>query len=146
MGSFLSGIRQEALSPEALRVALEDLSCGAVCIFEGRVRDMHEGREVSSLSYDCYVPMAEMELAALLEKARQRWDLGAGVALHRIGNLELGDIAVWIGVASGHRTEAFEACRFLIEEIKLHLPVWKKETYAGIGSQWQEGQPLAGKS
>lgn len=115
---------------------LDDKSCGGLSIFEGRVRTHNEGREVARLEYESYEPMALRQMAALRETAIKRWNLGKAVMAHRIGHIPIGEAAVWIGVASEHRSEAFEACRFLIDEVKLKVPIWKQETYASGKHAW----------
>jgi adenylyltransferase/sulfurtransferase len=118
------------------RALLEDKACGGICVFEGRVRTHNEGKEVASLSYECYQGMALRQMSLLREEALRRWKLGKAVLAHRVGPIPIGDEAVFIGVASAHRAEAFEACRFLIDEVKLKVPIWKKETYASGDFAW----------
>lgn len=109
---------------------LDDNSCGGRCIFEGRVRTHNLGKEVAALSYECYEPMAMRQMEALRGLAMGRFSLRKAVLAHRIGPVPMGEVAVWIGVASVHRDEAFAACRFLIDEVKLKVPIWKRETYS----------------
>jgi molybdopterin synthase catalytic subunit len=115
---------------------LDDASCGGQCVFEGRVRTHNEGREVLALAYECYEPMALRQMAELRNLALERFKLGKAVLAHRIGAVPIGEAAVWIGVASAHREEAFSACRFLIDEVKLKVPIWKKETYHSGNCAW----------
>ncbi len=129
-------IRDRPLDAAALRAALAGHDAGGLVVFEGWVRRRNEGREVVSLAYEAYVPMAEREGAAILAEARQRFAILAAVAEHRVGVLPLGEIAVWVGVTAEHRDAAFQACRFVIDEIKERLPVWKKEQYADGTSDW----------
>ncbi|MCC7102572.1 MAG: ThiF family adenylyltransferase [Fimbriimonadaceae bacterium] len=109
---------------------------GGFVSFEGRVRLKNEGQPVILLEYDAFVEMAESEGAALLEEASTKFGLVWVQAIHRIGRLEVGDIAVWIGCAAAHRKEAFLACEFIIDELKRRLPIWKKEHYQGGASEW----------
>lgn len=109
---------------------------GAFAMFEGRVRDQNEGRPVQALEYEAYVPLAEKEGRRILEEAREKFDILAAECVHRTGSLRLGDVAVWVAVAAGHRGAAFEACRYIIDETKARLPIWKKEHYAGGASEW----------
>ncbi|MCC6685354.1 MAG: molybdenum cofactor biosynthesis protein MoaE, partial [Fimbriimonadaceae bacterium] len=109
---------------------------GGFVSFEGRVRIMNEGQSVRLLEYDAFVEMAESEGAALLEEASTKFGLVWVQAIHRIGRLEVGDIAVWIGCAAAHRKEAFRACEFIIDELKRRLPIWKKEHYRDGASEW----------
>ena len=115
---------------------LSEHSDGAVLVFQGRVRETNEGRRVTSLGYEAYGAMAEKELRAICEEAAGRFDIGAVRAYHRVGDLDLGDVSVVIGVAAPHRVDAYEASRFVIEELKRRLPVWKHERYADGEAAW----------
>jgi molybdopterin synthase catalytic subunit len=108
---------------------------GGVAVFLGQVRNHHEGRGVVRLEYSAYEPMAEAECARILAEARSRWD--AAVSLrHRIGALAVGDAAVAVVAASAHRESAFAACRYVIEEVKRRVPIWKREHYADGSLAW----------
>jgi molybdopterin synthase catalytic subunit len=119
-----------------LAAALADPGAGACVAFEGRVRNRNEGRDVERLEYEAYAPLAEKEGGRIIAEARQRWPVIAARCVHRTGMLEIGDCAVWVGVVSPHRDEAFAACRYIIDEVKLRLPIWKKEHYADGDSGW----------
>jgi len=121
---------------EALRAQLENTACGAAVFFEGRVRDHNEGRRVERLEYEVYAPIANREGAKIIEEARTRWAVQNVVCVHREGRLELGDIAVMVGVVAPHRDEAFQAARYVIDEAKVRLPIWKKEHYADGDAVW----------
>jgi molybdopterin synthase catalytic subunit len=108
---------------------------GGVACFLGTVRDHHGGREVLRLDYSAYAPMAEAELARIVAEAESRWDVAVAVR-HRIGSLAIGDAAVAVAVASGHRDEAFIACRHVIEEVKRRVPIWKKEYFVDGTVEW----------
>ncbi|HEY0351867.1 MAG TPA: molybdenum cofactor biosynthesis protein MoaE [Gemmatimonadales bacterium] len=112
---------------------------GGIASFLGTVRDHHGGRAVLRLDYSAYVPMAEGEIGRIVAEAESRWDVGVAVQ-HRLGQLEIGDIAVAIAVASGHRDEAFVACRYVIEELKQRVPIWKKEYFADGTVGWVEAR------
>lgn len=125
-------------SLDALR-PFEDLSArsdGAVLIFQGRVREINEGRAVTGLGYQAYGEMAERELRAICEEAARRFEVGAISAAHRVGELDPGEVSVVIGVAAPHRAACYEASRFVIEEIKARLPIWKRERYADGEAVW----------
>lgn len=109
---------------------------GAVLTFEGRVRDQNEGRPVARLAYEAYQEMAERELRGICEEAAARHDVGAIVAAHRFGPLELGDVSVRITVAAPHRAACYEASRFIIEELKVRVPIWKHEEYTDGSARW----------
>lgn len=118
--------------------SVQSPSRGGVACFLGTVRDHHGGREVLRLDYSAYVPMAEAELTRIVAEAESRWDVTVAVR-HRIGSLEIGDAAVAVAVASGHRDEAFVACRYVIEEVKRRVPIWKKEYFADGTVDWVGG-------
>ena len=108
---------------------------GAVVVFEGRVRAANEGRRVLRLRYSCYEALALKEGARLVEEARARFAVERITAVHRIGELAVGELAVRVQVESAHRGAAFDACRWLIDEMKARVPIWKKELYEG-SAQW----------
>jgi molybdopterin synthase catalytic subunit len=129
-------ISAEPIDIASLAQALRDARAGAYVAFEGWVRDMNDGATVESLEYEAYRPLAEKEGARILEEARAKFALTGADAVHRVGHLRLGDIAVWVGVTAPHRGAAFEACRYIIDEAKARVPVWKKEHYASGASAW----------
>lgn len=124
------------IEPAGLQRVLDDVRAGAGVTFEGRVRDRNDGRSVRSLEYEAYVPLAESEGARILAEARGRFALLRAVAVHRTGHLQLGELAVWVGVTAEHRGAAFEACRYIIDEAKARLPIWKKEHYTDGATAW----------
>lgn len=109
---------------------------GATILFVGTVRDLNDGSPVTALDYSAYTDMAETELAAIVLEASERWSTPDIVVEHRIGNLALGEASVAIAVAHPHRAEAYEASRYIIEELKRRLPVWKREHYVDGRSEW----------
>ena len=119
-----------------LQRSLEDPAAGGYCAFEGWVRNENEGHVVERLEYEAYEPLAIAEGEKVLAEAKDRFPYLEARCVHRVGLLELGECAVWIGVAAKHRDEAFKACRFIIDEIKVRLPIWKKEHYADGDSGW----------
>lgn len=129
-------ITEKPIDTTALRRRLQSPKAGALAVFEGWVRDHHEGREVARLEYECEPILCRAEAGRILREARRRFDLLDLAVVHRVGRLEIGDTAVWIGVASAHRDPAFAACRFLIEELKVRLPIWKKEHYREQSARW----------
>ncbi len=96
---------------------------------------------MDGLRYEAYVALAEAEGAAILAEARQRFDLVDAACVHRIGDLAIGDLAVWVGASAGHRGPAFEACRWIIDEVKARVPIWKYERYAGGEAGWLHPVP-----
>ncbi len=120
----------------ARREALKHPGSGGFCAFEGWVRNNNEGREVSGLEYEAYTELAIAEGERILAEAAERYGVLAASAVHRVGDLKIGDLAVWIGVSAPHRDEAFRACRYIIDEIKHRLPIWKKEHYLEGDTAW----------
>ncbi|MCS7002777.1 MAG: molybdenum cofactor biosynthesis protein MoaE, partial [Dehalococcoidia bacterium] len=100
---------------------------GGVVTFEGIVRRHSRGKIVQRLEYDVYPPMAEKQMAAILAEAKERWPETETAITHRVGVLEVGDVAVAVVAVSAHRAEAFEACRYVIDQVKARVPIWKKE-------------------
>ena len=129
-------ISGETLSPDELRRRLEDPSCGGYVAFEGWVRNNADGHNVNRLEYEAYESLAIAEGNRVLEEAIERFGVTRAACVHRKGALEIGDLAVWVGASSPHRDEAFKACRYVIDEIKTRLPIWKKEHYASGDSGW----------
>jgi adenylyltransferase/sulfurtransferase len=124
------------IEPARLAADLADPSCGGYASFEGWVRDENEGRRVARLDYEAFETLAVREGERIIEEAIERFGVRRGRCVHRIGELGLGELAVWVGVASGHRAEAFAACRYIIDEVKHRVPIWKKEHYADGDSGW----------
>ena len=111
---------------------------GAAASFVGRMRDFNEGDDVSAMTLEHYPGMTEKHLSAIIDDAKQRWDLVECLIVHRVGLIRPTDSIVLTAVWSSHRREAFEACRFLMEELKSRAPFWKKETLAAGGERWVE--------
>ncbi len=135
MTSFF-GFSSQPLSPTDETAFLADPSCGGFASFEGWVRDENEGQRVNRLDYEAYVELAVSEGEKITAEAQRRFGVRQVRCIHRIGELAIGDLAVWVGVAAPHRAEAFAACRYVIDEIKHRLPIWKKEYYASGDSGW----------
>ncbi|HET7844236.1 MAG TPA: molybdenum cofactor biosynthesis protein MoaE [Xanthomonadales bacterium] len=123
----------------ALRRTLEHAGAGAVVTFEGTVRDHSAGRPVLRLAYDAFAPLAAKEGERILAEARERFAIAHVACAHRTGTLEIGEVAVWVGVAAAHRAAAFDACRYVIDELKQRVPIWKKEFYADGEGRWSPG-------
>ena len=129
-------ISASPIDTAALQQSLIDPAAGGYCAFEGWVRNENEGHTVERLEYEAYAPLAVAEGEKVLAEAQERFGILGARCVHRVGMLELGECAVWIGVASQHRDEAFKACRYIIDEIKVRLPIWKKEHYTDGHSGW----------
>ena len=134
MRSF--AISEVAIDPARLRQALHLPQCGALVCFEGWVRDNHMGKAVQALDYQAYRELALSEGERIMREAGERFEIVGAMAVHRVGALALGDLAVWIGVSAGHRDAAFSACRWVIDEIKARVPIWKREHYHDGISEW----------
>jgi molybdopterin synthase catalytic subunit len=109
---------------------------GAVVLFLGTVREMTNGRQTTSLDYDAYPEMAEAKMTELINEAREKWPIEQIGIIHRLGYLQLGDISVAVALSCPHRHQAFEAGRFLIDELKVRVPIWKKEHWADGTTEW----------
>lgn len=138
MGATIISFRisAEPLDPAALQRSLADERAGACVTFEGWVRNRSEGQPVLSLEYEAYGALAEKEGARIVAEARERFAILGAACVHRTGHLQLGDLAVWVAVTSEHRGAAFEACRYIIDETKARVPIWKKEHYASGATAW----------
>ena len=135
-----------ALSPApldiaALRACLRDDHAGAYAGLEGWVRDHNAGRAVDGLRYEAYAALAEAEGAAILAEARARFAVTGVACVHRVGDLAIGDIAVWVGACAAHRDAAFDACRFVIDAVKARVPIWKQERYRDGQVDWLHPLP-----
>ncbi len=120
----------------ALTESVRSPNSGAVVLFLGTVREMTGGRRTVALDYEGYPAMAEVKLAELEAAARSRWPVDRIGIVHRLGHLELGDISVAVAVSCPHRAQAFEAGKFLIDELKVSVPIWKKENWDDGSTEW----------
>ncbi|GAA0719958.1 molybdenum cofactor biosynthesis protein MoaE [Dokdonella soli] len=118
------------------RSALDHTAAGAYVSFEGWVRDHNDGRAVQRLDYQAYAPLAEHEGESVLAEVLARFRVREARCIHRVGALAIGDMAVWVGVSADHRDAAFAACRWIIDEVKRRVPIWKNEHYADGESGW----------
>jgi molybdopterin synthase catalytic subunit len=125
-----------AIDVDAAKKRVADHACGALVVFEGWIRDHNEGQRVERLEYEIYKPVAEKEGARIIDEAIGKFGVSHAICVHREGLLELGDVAVIVCVSSPHRGEAFDACRYIIDNIKTRLPIWKKEHYVSGVSEW----------
>jgi molybdopterin synthase catalytic subunit len=122
--------------PEQLRGSLADPACGGYAAFEGWVRDSNEGQRVRGLEYEAFEALGLREGERIITEAISRFGVAHAACVHRIGALAVGELAVWVGVSAAHRDEAFRACRYIIDEVKHRLPIWKKEHYLNGDSGW----------
>src|SRR5690348_1800916 len=133
-------LSETVIDADSLLRGLEGERAGAVVVFEGRVRDHNEGRAVRGLAYEAYAKLAESEGARIIEEACSRFEIVQVLCVHRIGELSLGELAVWVGVSAAHRDAAFAACRYVIDEVKARVPIWKREHYVGGEAEWLHPQ------
>lgn len=134
----------EPIDVAALESRVRNRSCGAVVLFLGTVRDHHQGREVTALTYSAYRPMAETRLRAITTEL-EVGDEGLHVAIvHRLGEVPVGEPSVAIAVSSPHRAAAYDASREALERLKREVPIWKRERYADGETIWREEEPLSG--
>ena len=140
-------ISAEVIDVAGLVRALASAHAGASVSFEGWVRDHNEGRAVGRLDYQAYVPLAQAEGERILVEARERFAIVKALCVHRTGTLAIGDLAVWVGASAAHRGAAFDACRYIIDEVKRRVPIWKNEHYADGESGWlhPDNTPVEGR-
>jgi len=131
-------LTQEGIDTSAVARSLRRDEDGAIVIFEGIVRDNARGKSVRFLEYEAYEPMALKKLEEVGAMVKSRFDIRDIAIVHRLGHMDVGECSTLIVVASAHRVEAFDACRFAIDMIKQIVPIWKKEFYAD-GEVWIEG-------
>jgi molybdopterin synthase catalytic subunit len=124
------------ITPELYRGDLADPAAGGYASFEGWVRNHNDGLAVTRLEYEAFETLGQKEAERIIAEAVERYGVLHAACVHRIGSLEIGDLAVWVGVSSRHRAEAFAACRYIIDEVKHRLPIWKKEHYVNGDSGW----------
>ncbi len=131
----LAELRDTPLSVDEVYAAVTDDAAGGIAVFAGAVRDHDHGRSVTALSYSAH-PSAVDELRKACERVAGRFALNAVAAVHRTGDLAIGDLAVVVAVASGHRGTAFDACRALIDDLKATVPIWKHQSFMSGDSEW----------
>ncbi len=131
----MAELRDSPLSVDEVRAAVADAGAGGIVLFAGAVRNHDHGRDVQQLSYSAH-PSAEAELRRVCEKVAAEFDVTALAAVHRVGDLAIGDLAVVVAVSCAHRGEAFTACRALIDELKQTVPVWKHQLFDDGESEW----------
>jgi molybdopterin synthase catalytic subunit len=129
------------IAAEAIVAGIKAGGDGAVCVFDGIVRDNTRGRPTLYLDYEAYREMAMAQMRRLAGEAVERFGVRDVALVHRLGRLRVGETSVLIAVASAHRAAAFEACRWLIDTLKQTVPIWKKETFAD-GAVWADGEPF----
>ena len=131
-----SAIVERSIEPASLITEVSASDCGAISLFLGTVRDESDGKSVDGIDYTAYTAMAQAELARIVEEAAERFAVTSLVVEHRIGSLQLGEVSVGIVAAHAHRAPALDSVRYVIEEIKKRVPVWKLEHYTDGTRTW----------
>ena len=132
-------IVKEKINIDKVVQSVQDPSAGGIDVFIGTTRNHSNGKQVFSLEYEAYQPMALKMMNEIAEEARRRWQVNKISLVHRIGKVEIGEASVVIAVSSAHRKEAFDACRYLIDALKKNVPIWKKEIFKD-GEVWVGAQ------
>jgi molybdopterin synthase catalytic subunit len=138
------------LNPEKIELSqvladIDEPGHGAQLVFTGVVRNRNHGRNVLTVSYDAFAPLAQTTFREICEEAQAKWGKSLYLALvHRVGTLQIGDISVIVLVSSPHRDESYQASRYIIENLKTRAPIWKKETYDDGETEWLQGHALCG--
>lgn len=133
-------LSETALSIDETYAYLQDPEAGGICLFIGTIRNKNQNKSVEHLTMDAYSAMAKKQMERIANEAADQWPIRKISVSHRTGQLEIGDIAVIIGVCSIHRAEAFKACEWLIDSLKKEVPIWKNEFYTD-GSAWLVPHP-----
>lgn len=136
-------ISEHTIDIEMLLENVKDNAAGATVLFLGTVRNHNDDYDISAIYYEAYIKMAQETMAKIETEAIKRWNLKKFAAMHRIGNLKIGEVSVAIAVSSEHRAEAFEAGRYAIDRIKSEVPIWKKEIRGDKGGVWAEGTQVS---
>ncbi len=126
----LFALTHDAIDVDALKAQLSQASCGALVSFEGLVRNHNNQKPVTHLSYSAYEGMAVKVGTQIVQNALAEFNITTAVCVHRIGELAIGDMAIYVGVGASHRDEAFLACRHILDTVKADVPIWKQEFYA----------------
>jgi len=132
-------ITEEIIRTNNIELEFPSSKVGAKSIFEGIVRDNNLGKTVEKLEYQCYQELAIKEGSLILKEALQKYKIDDAFCVHRIGKLEIGETAVLVRVFAAHRDDSFHACRYIIDEVKTRVPIWKKEIYESGESNWLKG-------
>ena len=129
-------ITPEVITGEAVREAVEGPDAGAVVLFFGTVRNNTDGRPVKCLEYEAYPPMAEKKMAEIAQEIADKWGINRVAMVHRVGKLGIGEVSVAVAVASPHRKDGFEACKYAMDRLKQIVPIWKREVWADGETEW----------
>ncbi len=129
-------LTSDPIDASVLTEAVRRPECGAVVTFLGTVRDLTDGRLTVALDYEAYPVLAEKTMKEIETETRQRWPVGDLLMIHRLGHLDVGEVSVAVAVSCPHRADAFDACRYVIDQLKLRVPIWKRENWADGSTEW----------
>ena len=132
-------ITEEIINPHNIELEFPSSKVGAKSIFEGIVRDNNLGKAVRKLEYQCYKELAIKEGSLILKEALTKYKVDDVFCIHRTGKLEIGETAVLVRVLAANRDDSFQGCRYIIDEVKKRVPIWKKEIYKSGESNWLKG-------
>ena len=131
-------LSEEKIDESTLKQQAFDPSSGGFVCFEGWVRNNNQGKEVKKLAYEAYSKLATKEGNKIVSEAMEKYQINKAVCTHRVGLLAIGDMAVWVGVSAAHRDAAFKACRYILDQVKARVPIWKNESWTDGESGWVE--------
>jgi molybdopterin synthase catalytic subunit len=134
--SIIVELTDAPIDSQALIERVSTPSCGAVCLFLGTVREFTQDKRTTWLVYEAYPDMALKQMRAILEEAAARWPVPRLGVIHRLGRLDLGEVSIAVAVATPHRGESFEACRWIMDTLKERVPIWKQEHWADGSTEW----------
>ena len=144
MGTVQVQVTGSLLDPNIALKAVSDAGNGAQLLFVGVVRNLHQGKTVHAVTYDAFVPLAEKTLGDIAREVQEKFGKELGIYIaHRTGRLEVGVASVMIAIGAPHRQEVYDASRYVIEQIKVRVPIWKKEHYETGESEWLPGHELS---
>ena len=131
-------LSDQAIDPKRLKAQVTDPRSGGFVSFEGWVRNHNDNKQVEALHYEAHEKLALQVGNDIITQAQQQFDINAAVCCHRIGALQVGDMAIWVGVSADHRQAAFAACEFILNQTKAQVPIWKNEHYSDGATGWVE--------
>lgn len=131
-------LSSQDINAKILREHTLDKTSGGFVCFEGWVRNHNQGKKVLKLCYEAYTNLAIKEGNRIINEALKKFDIKKAVCTHRVGELDIGDMAIWVGISAAHRDPAFKACRYVLDEVKSRVPIWKNELWTSGESGWIE--------
>ncbi len=139
-------ITSEVITEAEVREVVKSPESGAIVLFLGTVRNNTDGRSVNHLEYEAYAPMAERKMAQIGKEISEKWGIRRVAIVHRVGKLEIGEVSVAVGVASPHRKDGFEACKYAMDRLKQIVPIWKREVWTDGKAEWVKPDAVFSKS